>query len=50
MLLHCNAQEAAYNPFYALLGARLCAGHREVKFALHFALWDAFKEVRRTSR
>ena len=34
-----------YNPFYALLGARLCAGHREVKFALHFALWDAFKEV-----
>ena len=33
VLLDCCAQEGAFNPFYALLGAELCAS-REVRYSL----------------
>jgi hypothetical protein len=45
VLLHCCGAEATFNAFYALLAARLCSSHREYKFAFHFAMWDAFKQL-----
>ena len=44
MLLDCCAQEGAFNPFYALLGAELCAS-REVRYSLQCAYWDSFKQL-----
>mmetsp|Transcript_57084 Transcript_57084/g.131060 ORF Transcript_57084/g.131060 Transcript_57084/m.131060 type:complete len:319 (-) Transcript_57084:258-1214(-) len=46
VVLHCCGQEKVYNPFYALVAARLCAAHREYRFAFHFVLWDTFKELK----
>ena len=43
VLLECCAQEGLFNRFYALLGVRLCEAFREVRFAMSFAFWDAFK-------
>ena len=45
VLLECCGQEGAFNRFYALLGVRLCETYREVRFALHFAFWDLFKQL-----
>lgn len=45
VLMHCCGAEATFNAFYALLAARLCSAHREYKFAFHFAMWDAFKQL-----
>ena len=45
VLLACAGQEGAFNPYYALLGARLCASHRELRFALQCAYWDELKEM-----
>lgn len=45
VLMHCCGAEATFNAFYALLAARLCSSHREYKFAFHFAMWDAFKQM-----
>ena len=44
VLLDCCAQEGAFNPFYALLGAELCAS-REVRYSLQCAYWDSFKQL-----
>ena len=44
VLLDCCAREGAFNPFYALLGAELCAS-REVRYSLQCAYWDSFKQL-----
>ena len=46
VLFECCGQEGVFNRFYALLAARLCASHREVKFTMQFAFWDEFKARR----
>jgi hypothetical protein len=43
VLLDCAAQEAAFNPFYAAVGARLATLHPRFKFTIQLAFWDAFK-------
>jgi nucleolar MIF4G domain-containing protein 1 len=45
VLLECCGQEGVFNLFYALLGARLCGCHRELKFGLQCAYWDEFKQL-----
>ena len=45
VLLECCGQEGVFNRFYALLAARLCESHREVRFGMTFAFWDAFKQL-----
>jgi len=45
VLLDCCGQEGIFNRYYALLGARLCETFREVRFAMNFAFWDAFKQL-----
>ena len=45
VLLECCGQEGVFNRFYALLAARLCSSHREIKFTLHYSFWDEFKAL-----
>ena len=45
VLFECCGQEGVFNRFYALLAARLCASHREIKFNMQFAFWDEFKAL-----
>ncbi|KAL1512390.1 hypothetical protein AB1Y20_005648 [Prymnesium parvum] len=45
VLFECCGQEGIFNRFYALLAARLCTSHREVKFTMQFAFWDEFKSL-----
>ena len=45
VLLDCAGQEAAYNPFYAAVGAGLCAYHPRFKFTFQLAFWDIFKTL-----
>jgi nucleolar MIF4G domain-containing protein 1 len=50
VLVHCCSNEAAYNPFYALVAKRLCSPSsspqisRVVRIGLQFNLWSAFRE------
>ncbi|KAG8457332.1 hypothetical protein KFE25_014061 [Diacronema lutheri] len=45
VLVECCAQEAAYNPFYAQLGARLCEASSDEAYTLQYAFWDHFKQL-----
>ncbi|RHZ01390.1 hypothetical protein DYB35_005093 [Aphanomyces astaci] len=39
------ADEAKYNPFYALLGSKFAQSDTRYKFTLQLAFWDIFKQV-----
>lgn len=39
VILHCCSNEESYNPFYALVAAKLCSQH-SLKKTFQFALWD----------
>jgi nucleolar MIF4G domain-containing protein 1 len=43
VLIDCAAQEAAYNPFYAAVGVRLCSLYPRFRFTFQLAFWDTFK-------
>jgi len=43
VLLDCGAQEAAYNSFYGVVGARLCTLYPRFRFTFQLAFWDVFK-------
>lgn len=43
MPLECALQEAAWNPYYALLLARLAAAATSHAVTLQYCLWDQFK-------
>lgn len=45
VILHCCAAEREYNPFYALLAARMCAAARAMRFTFEHALCDMFRVV-----
>ncbi|XP_078430846.1 MIF4G domain-containing protein / MA3 domain-containing protein [Wolffia australiana] len=45
VLVECCLQEKVYNPYYAVLGAKLCAHHKNHKFTLQYCLWDHYKEL-----
>ncbi|KAJ1566458.1 suppressor of glycerol defect, partial [Cladochytrium tenue] len=45
VLLHCAGGEAVYNPYYALLAARLCDGSIANKVTFQYALWDMLREL-----
>lgn len=45
VLIDCAAQEAAYNVFYALVGARLCSLYSRFKFTFQLAFMDFFKTL-----
>lgn len=41
VILHCLAQEPAYNPYYALVAGKQCTKHSTMK-TFQFRLWDYF--------
>lgn len=45
VLVHCCGQEAAFNPFYAHLAARLCEFDQRHRFSFQLTFWDQFKEL-----
>eukprot|EP00697_Spironema_sp_BW2_P017650 gnl/Spiro4/9414_TR4975_c0_g1_i1.p1 gnl/Spiro4/9414_TR4975_c0_g1~~gnl/Spiro4/9414_TR4975_c0_g1_i1.p1 ORF type:complete len:615 (+),score=221.00 gnl/Spiro4/9414_TR4975_c0_g1_i1:66-1910(+) len=45
ILCLCCSAENVYNPFYALLGARLCAANRDTRASFQYAFWDVLKEL-----
>jgi nucleolar MIF4G domain-containing protein 1 len=42
VLTDCCAREQVYNPFYSLLGGRLCEYSSSMKFTFQLAYWDMF--------
>ena len=44
VLIHCCAQEKAYNPYYAFLADRICDYQRNSRLSFQYALWDSFKQ------
>ncbi|KAI9333948.1 hypothetical protein DFJ73DRAFT_853544 [Zopfochytrium polystomum] len=45
VLLHCVGAEEAYNPYYALVAARICEGSVGMKITFQYALWDTIKAM-----
>ena len=43
VLVHCCGAGRRYNPFFAVLGERLCEHDHRAKFTFQLALWDVFK-------
>ncbi|KAL1683344.1 armadillo-type protein [Schizophyllum commune] len=48
VLLHCCGNEAAYNPYYALVGQHLCRQSHSYKITLQFCLWDFLRDLGET--
>ncbi|KAI8851080.1 hypothetical protein BC829DRAFT_425079 [Chytridium lagenaria] len=44
VLIHCMADEAIYNPFYALVASRFCKASHGYKITFQYVLWDALRE------
>ena len=44
VLVHCAGAEGGYNPYYTLIGRRLCED-KKLRMAFQFALWDLFKRM-----
>ena len=49
VIMHCCAQEKAYNPYYALLAEKFCTFDRKFKFTFQLAFWDEFKKLHDTN-
>ncbi|EAW11586.1 MIF4G domain-containing protein [Aspergillus clavatus NRRL 1] len=46
VLTHCAMEEEAYNPYYTLIGRRLCGEMgRRMKVSFMYTLWNAFKRM-----
>ncbi|KAJ9511491.1 hypothetical protein QJQ45_029845, partial [Haematococcus lacustris] len=45
VVVDCALQEAAYNPYYAILLAKLAAHSKAHRLTLQFRLWDGFKAL-----
>ncbi|KAL1752461.1 armadillo-type protein [Schizophyllum commune] len=48
VLLHCCGNEAAYNPYYALVGQHLCRQSHSYKITLQFCIWDFLRDLGET--
>ncbi|KAF9938761.1 suppressor of glycerol defect [Modicella reniformis] len=45
VLLHCAGNEAVYNPYYTLVGQRLCQHDHSFKITFQYSLWDLLREM-----
>jgi nucleolar MIF4G domain-containing protein 1 len=43
VIVHCCGASRRYNPYFALLSARLCQHDHRAKFTFQLAFWDLFK-------
>ncbi|KAF9966485.1 suppressor of glycerol defect [Mortierella alpina] len=45
VLLHCAGNEMVHNPYYTLVGQRLCQHDHSFKITFQYALWDLLREM-----
>ncbi|CAO1635421.1 unnamed protein product [Parajaminaea phylloscopi] len=45
VLLHCLGREQVYNPYYALVGAKLGSHDPGTRITMQFCLWDYLREI-----
>ncbi|KAF9414064.1 suppressor of glycerol defect [Podila epigama] len=45
VLLHCAGNEAVHNPYYTLVGQRLCQHDHSFKVTFQYCLWDLLREM-----
>ncbi|GAA5827704.1 hypothetical protein JCM3770_005130 [Rhodotorula araucariae] len=45
VLLQCSGNEKEYNPYYTLVGARLCATSHSFQITLQYLLWDFLRSL-----
>ncbi|KAF9205931.1 suppressor of glycerol defect [Haplosporangium sp. Z 27] len=45
VLLHCAGNETVYNPYYTLVGQRLCQHDHSFKITYQYSLWDLLREM-----
>lgn len=45
VLLHCAGNEMIYNPYYSLVGQRLCQHDHSFKITFQYSLWDLLREM-----
>ncbi|XP_045522187.1 nucleolar MIF4G domain-containing protein 1 homolog [Pieris brassicae] len=45
VLLACCLQEKNYNPYYAVLGQKLCDTDRKYQLSIQYSVWDKIKEL-----
>ncbi|XP_059054861.1 nucleolar MIF4G domain-containing protein 1 homolog [Achroia grisella] len=45
VLLACCLQERTYNPYYAVLGQKLCDTDRKYQLSIQYSVWDKIKEL-----
>ncbi|KAI8439793.1 hypothetical protein MSG28_013469 [Choristoneura fumiferana] len=50
VLLACCMQEKTYNPYYAVLGQKLCDVDRKYQLSIQFAVWDKIKDLESTPK
>ena len=43
VLVHCAGQERRYNPYYGLIGEKLCQYSYDFKITFQYAFWDFLK-------
>ncbi|XP_050677159.1 nucleolar MIF4G domain-containing protein 1 homolog [Leptidea sinapis] len=45
VLMACCLQEKKYNPYYAVLGQKLCDTDRKYQLSIQYSVWDKIKEM-----
>ncbi|KAG0359049.1 hypothetical protein BC939DRAFT_501264 [Gamsiella multidivaricata] len=45
VLLHCAGNEMVHNPYYTLVGQRLCQHDHSFKITFQYSLWDILREM-----
>ncbi|KAG6447515.1 hypothetical protein O3G_MSEX005001 [Manduca sexta] len=50
VLLACCLQEKTYNPYYAVLGQKLCDFDRKYQLSIQYSTWDKIKDLENLSK
>ncbi|CAH0725504.1 unnamed protein product, partial [Brenthis ino] len=50
VLLACCLNEKAYNPYYAVLGQKLCDVDRKYQLSIQYSVWDKIKDLESLSK
>jgi nucleolar MIF4G domain-containing protein 1 len=45
VIMHCCSQEKRYNPYYGLIGEKLCQFSYDYKVTFQYAVWDLLKSL-----
>ncbi|XP_047535304.1 nucleolar MIF4G domain-containing protein 1 [Vanessa atalanta] len=50
VLLACCLQEKTYNPYYGVLGEKLCSFDRKYQLSIQYTVWDKIKDLESLSK